>query len=123
MKRLTVVLVTCCALTGTIGLALGIAYGQTADKEKSIPLTEKQWQALLDKRLAQEMEKAGLKAAVTDEQVREPGNWHRAIFNNWEYTVYTGPGQIQPTRWIPPPQAKPAAGKPGTEATPPAGNK
>ncbi len=121
MKRLTVVLITCCALTGTIGLALGIAFGQNAEKDKKVSYTKEQWQALLSQKIAEEVEKSGLRVAVTDEQIRDPGNWHRAIFNNWEYTIYTGPGQIQQSRWIPPPQAMQQRPAPGGKAPADAG--
>jgi hypothetical protein len=39
---------------------------------------------------------------ITDEQVLNPENWHKAIFNKAEFVIYTGPGQLMFHHWVPP---------------------
>jgi len=46
-----------------------------------------------------------------DQKILDPDNWHRAIFNGVEYTIYTGPGQILTKGWAPQAAAKPAPSK------------
>jgi hypothetical protein len=47
--------------------------------------------------------------ANLDQKILDPDNWHKAIFNGVEYTIYTGPGTILTKGWAPPQgPAKPA---------------
>jgi hypothetical protein len=46
-----------------------------------------------------------------DQKILDPDNWHKAIFNGVEYTIYTGPGQILTKGWAPQAAAKPAPSK------------
>lgn len=47
---------------------------------------------------------------VSNEEVLNPENWHRAIFNGIEHNIYTGPGTIVSTKWaVPPPMTAPKA--------------
>lgn len=50
--------------------------------------------------VVQETPKTPAVVLVTDEEVRKSGYWHRAIYNNVEHTIYTGPGQVMTTRYV-----------------------
>ena len=39
---------------------------------------------------------------VTDDMVLDPKNWHKAVFNKVEWTIYTGPGTIVFHHWVVP---------------------
>jgi hypothetical protein len=93
MKRVVLFLISSAVVVGAGWLALDLASGQS--KEKSITLTEQQWEDLIQKRVAQAL----AKDQVSHERIVQSQNWHRAIFNGVEYTVYTGPGQVLATRW------------------------
>ncbi len=128
MKRILVSLAACVAILAGGWLALGVlnlAFGQATEKEKekSYTLTTSQLEEYVQKRVSQAL--AADKTA-TDKKVVSPENWHTAIYEGVEYTVYTGPGQVLATRWAKPaaepkpaakPAAKPAEAKPA-EAKP-----
>lgn len=96
---------------GSVGVAVlaGIAIvAFSAEKEKaepaekSVTITEKQLNELVERRIAQRM----LEDKTTlDDRILKSENWHTAIFNGVEFTVYTGPGQVMATRWVPTPKA------------------
>jgi hypothetical protein len=119
MKRSTLLLLSCLAIAA---VWLGhVVWGQAAEtaKEKTFTITQSQ----LDKHVADEVakalaadrEKSGRDKPVTDDEVLNPQNWHKAIFNKAEYVIYTGPGQLMFHHWPPEetPAAKPPAGKSG----------
>ncbi len=111
MKRSMVVLFSGLALAGSAWLG-HVVWGQTAEtKEETYTITksklEKYVKEQVDKAVAAEREKATHDKAATDEQVFNPQNWHKLVFNNAEWVVYTGPGQMQFHHWVP---------KPGTPA-------
>ena len=39
-----------------------------------------------------------------DKEILNPENWHKARFNNTEYVLYTGPGQITFHHYLPLPE-------------------
>ena len=61
--------------------------------------------------MAADREKSGRDKPATDEQVLNPQNWHKAIFNKAEYVIYTGPGQLMFHHW-PPEESTPATKRP-----------
>jgi len=97
MKRMTAGLLACIVLAAMGWLAHGV-WGQAVEpKERTVTMTVSQWKEYLNQEIAKaiadrEKNNRGI-GPVTDEQVRSPENWHRAIFNHAEYVVYTGPGQ------------------------------
>jgi hypothetical protein len=109
MKRLTVCVLACLVLAGGGWMAHSV-WGQAAaaGQEKTFTITQSQ----LDKYVGEQVAKAiaadreksgrGAGALVTDEQVLKSENWHRAVFNNAEWVVYTGPGQFQFHHWVQP---------------------
>ncbi len=105
MRRFTVLLFSCAALTGGAWLA-HVVWGQTAEttEEKKVTLTKSEYQRLVAvevaKAVAAEREKAGHEKPATDEQVLKPDNWHIARFNKAEYVIYTGPGQAMFHHWL-----------------------
>jgi hypothetical protein len=107
MKRSMVVLFSGLALAGSAWLG-HVVWGQTAEtKEETYTITksklEKYVKEQVDKAVAAEREKATRDKAATDEQVFNPQNWHKLVFNQMEYVVYTGPGQVMAHHWVPPP--------------------
>lgn len=131
MKRSTLLLVCCLALAGSAWLA-HVVWGQAAEAKAAEP-KEKIYnnitQSQLDKyvaeqtakALAAEHEKAAREKPATDEEVLNPLNWHKAIFNQAEYVVYTGPGQLMFHHYVQPASAKPPATK-GPASPVPKGN-
>jgi hypothetical protein len=123
MKRLTVFLLSCLVLAGGGWMAHSV-WGQaaTAAQEKTFTITQTQ----LDKYVADQVAKAlaadreksgrGASGPVSDEQVLKSENWHRAVFDNAEWVVYTGPGQFQFHHWVQPktPPAKTGTAPPTT---------
>ena len=89
-------------------------------KEKTITITKSQFDKYVADAVAAEREKAAREKPATDEEVLNPLNWHKAIFNKAEYVVYTGPGQVMFHHWVEPAPAKPAAKGPASPA--PKGN-
>ena len=69
----------------------------SVSSEKTYTLTEKQLNVLVDQRMAQVMVQDGISL---DKKIQESRNWHTVIYENVEYHIYTGPGQIMPMRWI-----------------------
>jgi hypothetical protein len=112
MRKVSVLLVSSAVVFGG-WLALNLASAQT--KEKAITLTEKQWEDLVQKRIAQAMSKE----QVPDERILQPENWHTAVYKGVEYTIYTGPGQVMLNRLAPAqprgPEMKPAESKPAAK--------
>jgi hypothetical protein len=127
MKRIVVLTIACGAVLSGAWIARSVVWGQAA--EKSFTMTQSQWEELIKKRIADAQAKEGKEGPVTDQKILQPENWHKAIYNGVEYTIYTGPGQVLATRWAPPPQkagaklgAKPAESKtPGMDSKGPAG--
>lgn len=136
MKRSSVLLFSCLAIAAGTWLA-HVVLAQTAEtkEEKKFTITQSQLDKYvadkIEKAVAAEHEKGGhdksaAATPVSDEQVLRAENWHRAVFNQMEFVVYTGPGQPMMHHWIQP--AKPAASKmlppkSGASATPtPKGN-
>jgi hypothetical protein len=121
MKRFTVLLFSCVALAGASWLAHAV-WGQTAEtKEKSFTITQSQLDKYVAdqvaKAVAAEREKGTHDRSATDEQVLNPQNWHKAIFNKAEWVVYTGPGQAMFHHWVEA-GAKPPAAKTGSATGP-----
>jgi hypothetical protein len=103
MKRSTVLLFSCLAIAASAWLG-HIVWGQTAEtKERTFNITQSQLDKYVGdqiaKALAAEREKAPHDKPATDEQVLNPQNWHKAIFNKIEYVIYTGPGQVMFHHW------------------------
>ena len=121
MKRSTLLLISCLTLVGSAWLA-HVVWGQAAEtKEKTVTITKSQF----DKYIADAVaagEKAAHEKPATDEEVLNPLNWHKAIFNKAEYVVYTGPGQVMFHHWVEPAPAKPPATKSGSATPAPKGN-
>ena len=89
MKRSMVVLFSGLALAGSAWLG-HVVWGQTAEtKEETYTITksklEKYVKEQVDKAVAAEREKATHDKAATDEQVFNPQNWHKLVFNNAEW--------------------------------------
>ncbi len=104
MKRRSIVLfLGLAAIAGSVWVGHTV-WGQTAAApEKSYTITQSQ----LDKYVAEQVGKAvaaerGKTSQATDEQVLDPKNWHKAIFNKAEYVIYTGPGQLMFHHWVNP---------------------
>lgn len=121
MNRSTLLLFSGLALAGSVWLA-HVVWGQTAEtKEKTFSITQSQLDKYVADQIARavatEREKARHDKPATDEQVLDPQNWHKAIFNKAEYVIYTGPGQFQFHHWVE--SAKPPAAK-GRATTAPA---
>ena len=116
MKRCTLVLFSCLAIAGSAWLAHAVWGQATEPKEKTFTITQSQ----LDKYVADQIAKAlaadPRNRPATDEQVLKPENWHKAIFNNVEWVVYTGPGTALFHHWVP--SAKPPAAKSGAAGPP-----
>ncbi|MGA2032706.1 MAG: hypothetical protein ABSG68_10645 [Thermoguttaceae bacterium] len=99
MKRVYLLVVTAAAIVGGGWLVRDLAQAQAPEKaapaetEKGITLTKSQWQELLAKKVAEALAKEIGTPPVSDKQVLERGNWHTAVYNGTEFTVYTGPGQ------------------------------
>jgi hypothetical protein len=110
MKRFHVVLLSCLVVAGSAWLG-HVVWGQGTDsKEKTFTITKTQLDKYVADQVAQAM--AGRKdAPASDEQVLKPENWHKAIYNNAEYVIYTGPGQFQFHHWVQ--SAKPVVPKGG----------
>ena len=49
-----------------------------------------------------EQETAPAPKVVTEQDVLNPDNWHRAIYNEIEYSIYTGPGVVVFAKWAGP---------------------
>ena len=104
MKRSTVLLVSCLVLAGGSGWLAHMSGVSPPNprRRKRITITQSQ----LDKYVADKVAKAVARNArrgqrpATDDQVLNPLNWHKAIFNKAEYVVYTGPGQIMFHHWV-----------------------
>jgi hypothetical protein len=103
-------------------------WGQAAEpKERSITMTVSQWKEYLNQEIAKaiaDREKNNRSAGpVADEQVLRSENWHRAVFNNAEWVVYTGPGQAMFHHWVErkTPPAKSGAPAPSAPPATPAG--
>ena len=123
MKRTTGLLFACLALAGSAWVA-HVVWGQateTKPAEKTITITKSQFDKYVADAVAAERERSGHDKPATDEQVLDPHNWHKAIFNKAEFVIYTGPGQFMFHHWIDTgakspaaksPAAKPAATKP-----------
>jgi len=75
-------------------------------KEQTVTITKKQLEEIVEKRIAKRMLD---ESASLDQKILQPGNWHTAVFNGVEFTIYTGPGQVLQTRWAAAPQATPPA--------------
>jgi hypothetical protein len=125
MNRSTVLLLSCLAIAGSAWLA-HVVLGQTAaeTREKTITITRSQFDKYVADAVAAEREKAtrGKEKPATDEDVLNPQNWHKAIFNKAEWVVYTGPGTVLFHHWVES-AAKPPVMKSGaTSATTPKGN-
>jgi hypothetical protein len=124
MKRSAVVLFSCLALAASAWLGRAV-WGQTVDtKEKTYTITKSQLDKYVAdsvaKAVAEERDRAAHEKPATDEQVLNPQNWHKAIFNKAEYVIYTGPGQFMFHHWVEPSKPAVAPPKSGT-TTPPAG--
>jgi len=118
MKRPTGLLLSCLALAGSVWLA-HVVFGQnTETKEKTITITKSQFDKYVADAVAAEREKAqrDKDRPATDEQVLNPQNWHKAIFNKVEWVIYTGPGTVLFHHWV---ESKPPAIKSGTDSTSP----
>ena len=114
MKRSTVLLFSCLALAGSAWLA-HVVWGQNAEpKEKTITITKTQFEKYVAEAVAADRALRD-KQVATDEQVLNPQNWHKAIFNKMEFVIYTGPGQAMMHHWVMP-EAKPPAAKGGAAA-------
>jgi hypothetical protein len=128
MKRPIVLSFSCLALAASAWLAHAVL-GQTAEtKEKTFTITQTQLDEFVAKQVskavAAEREKAphDKDKPATDEQVLNPQNWHKAIFNKAEFVVYTGPGTVMFHHWVET-AAKPVATKSGAASGPaPKGN-
>ena len=122
MKRFTVLLFSCLALAGSAWLA-HVVLAQTAEtKEKTITITKSQFDKYVAEAVAADREKAGREKPATDEQVLNPQNWHKAIFNKMEFVIYTGPGQAMMHHWVAA-ETRPPAAKGGAAGSPvPKGN-
>ena len=131
MKRSLVFLFSCLALAGSAWLG-HVVWGQTAEtktaetkEEKKFTITQTQLDQYvakqIEKALAAEREKAPQKPAadkpVSDEQVRNPDNWHFAVVDRAAFVVYTGPGQFMFHHWV---QPKSSGVKSPTAPPPPA---
>lgn len=129
MKRLTVCLISCVVLAGSGWLGHAVwAQADEAAKEKKFTITQSQ----LDKYVAEQIakavaadrEKSGRgSAVVSDEEIRKVENWHYAVYHDYAYVVYTGPGQAMFHHYVPPktPPAKggaPAPAAPRAEGGP-----
>jgi len=87
--------------------------------EEKYTLTRSQLEAYVEQRIAQH---ALQESMSLHEKILQGENWHTAVFNGMEYTVYTGPGQVLATR--PAPEAtegEPPASTGETPATTPGG--
>jgi len=117
MKRATVLLFSCLAIASSVWLA-HVVWGQgTEAKEETYTITksklEKYVADKVAKAVAEEREKSAHDRPATDEQVLNPQNWHKAIFNKAEYVVYTGPGSAMFHHWV-----EPAVKPPATRSSP-----
>ena len=112
MKKAIIVFVIFLGIVaGSAWLTRELAFGQTAEKEKTVTKTESEWERLLQERIAAALAKEKAQP-VSDKQILQADNWHTAIYKGVEYTVYTGPGQVMATRLVPPKtQPKPGDGK------------
>ena len=126
MKRSTMlVLFSCVALAGSAWM-VHVVSGQTAaepPKEKTFTVTQSQLDDYVAKRVAkavaEEREKAPrANKPPTDDEIFNPQNWHKVIFNDMEWVVYTGPGTAIMHHWVAPKGAKPAATNPPATAKP-----
>jgi|SRR5208283_2357372 len=119
MKHSTGLLLSCLALAGSAWL-VHVVLGQTAEtREKTITITKSQFDKYIAEAVAAEREKAqrDKDRPATDEQVLNPQNWHKAIFNKAEWVIYTGPGAVMFHHWVEA-AAKPPAIKSGAGSTP-----
>jgi hypothetical protein len=116
MKRSMVLLLSCLALAGSAWLARVVWAQSSATKEKTVTITQSQFDAYVAKKIADA-------AAATDDQVHNPQNWHIAVVEHAQYVVYTGPGTPMFHHWVQPaakpPAAKSGAAKGGAATTPP----
>ena len=101
MNKVIVLVISSLVVVAGGWLARDFALGQ-ATEEKSITMTQSKWEELIQKRIAEALAKA--KEDTSDQKIRRVDNWHTAIYNGVEFTIYTGPGQamiirsVQPTR-------------------------
>jgi hypothetical protein len=110
MNKVSVLLISCVAIVAGAWLTRELVFAQapaasaaSAAKEDSKTMTIKEWETLVQKRVAQVMGQP-----LTDADIRNPAYWHTAVYNKVEYTVYTGPGQAMIIRSTE--QAKPRTG-------------
>ena len=118
MKRIG--LLAAIAAVGCCGYwAAGAQQAGPQPAEKRVTITEKQLEELVERRIAQELLE---KKVSLDQAVVQGENWHTAIYNGVEYTVYTGPGQVLATRWAAPaPKTTPPPIKPEKSPATPGG--
>ncbi len=83
---------------------------ETKPAEKSYTLTKSQFDKYVADAVA--ADRAGRDKPASDEQVLNPQNWHKAIFNKMEFVIYTGPGQAMMHHWVPD-TTRPSAAKGG----------
>ena len=82
------------------------------EKAEGITMTKQQWEDWAQKRITAALAKE--KADTSDQKIVQAENWHTAIFNGVEYTIYTGPGQVMYRRtFSPPPNRPPRPARPG----------
>lgn len=90
----------------SVGLIiLGTSFSKGAKgQDKTRVITEKELEELVQQRVAKLLVKDD---ATIDQKILQPGCWHIAIFNDIEYVIYTGPGQIAAAKWLPPTSKSP----------------
>ena len=118
MKRSTVLLVSCVALPVVLAGPVRLGAGRRRTQGKvDYDHEEPVRQVYCGRRGGGPRKGRGDKPA-TDEQVLNPQSWHKAIFNNAEYVIYTGPGTAMFHHWVQKSDAAPPAR--GGAATAPA---
>jgi hypothetical protein len=115
MKRSTVVLFSCLAFAGSAWLAHTVWGQMVATPEKTFTITQSQLDKYVADQIAKAMATDPRNRPATDEQVLKPENWHKAIYNEMEFVVYTGPGQAMMHHWVPAAKPPAATGAPATE--------
>ena len=114
-----VLLLACVIVAAGAWLARDFAFAQAGkEKDEGITMSKQQWEDWGEKRIAAALAKE--KADTSDQKIVQPENWHTAIFNGVEYTIYTGPGQVMYRRNLQP-AAKPAPKTGTSRPLPPAG--
>jgi len=79
---------------GVIGITLAIGFGVSGQQPEET--LDSKVEKLVEQRMAQRMLE---ETSTLDQQILDPKNWHTAIFNGVNYTIYTGPGDIAGARW------------------------